>query len=62
MNAKELECNEALGDFVVQDLNEQPRLSHLDPATFDLATCALSIDYLTSPLARPAIYCRTPTI
>jgi SAM-dependent methyltransferase len=51
MNAKELQLNPVLTDFVVQDLNENPQLRSIyDDNTFDVALCQLSIDYLTRPL------------
>jgi hypothetical protein len=49
MNAKELEANTALSDWVVQDLNMKPELPYKDDS-FDTILCQLSIDYLTSPL------------
>ena len=50
MNAKELETNAALTDWVVQDLNENPVLSKYENESFDVVLCQLSIDYLTKPL------------
>ncbi len=50
MNAKELEENAALTDWVVQDLNENPILSKYENESFDVVLCQLSIDYLTKPL------------
>jgi len=50
MNQKELESNKVLTDWVVQDLNDNPRLSKYDTETFDVVLCQLSIDYLTKPL------------
>ena len=49
MNAKELEANKILSDWVVQDLNIDPNVSYGDN-TFDAIVCQLSIDYLTRPL------------
>lgn len=49
MNAKELEANSALSDWIVQDLNLSPKLPYNDE-TFDSVLCQLSIDYLTRPL------------
>lgn len=49
MNAKELEKNPVLNDWVVKDLNEKPSLPY-DDNTFDVVLCQLSIDYLTRPL------------
>jgi len=50
MNAKELDRNEALTDWIVQDLNENPQLSKYEDESFDVVLCQLSIDYLTKPL------------
>lgn len=49
MNAKEMEANAALTEFVVQDLNRKPELPYRD-GSFDTIICQLSIDYLVSPL------------
>lgn len=48
MNSRELECNPALTEFVVHDLNEDPQFP-FDDESFDAALCALSIDYLIHP-------------
>lgn len=50
MNAQELAANPRLASFVVQDLNENPTLPFAD-AVFDGATCCVSVDYLTDPVA-----------
>ena len=50
MNARELSANPAMEDFVVQDLNVEPRLPFPDDH-FDHAVCCVSVDYLTQPLA-----------
>jgi SAM-dependent methyltransferase len=49
MNAAELAANPMLADQVVQDLNADPALPFPD-ATFDAATCCVSVDYLTDPV------------
>lgn len=49
MNEAELSANPALTDFVVKDLNVEPRLPFSDEQ-FDLVMCNLSVDYLTRPL------------
>ena len=49
MNEKELQANNVLTDWVVQDLNAKPKLPY-ENDTFDTILCQLSIDYLTSPL------------
>lgn len=50
MNAAELDNNPALTERSVHDLNAAPRLPFAD-ACFDVALCALSIEYLTRPEA-----------
>ena len=50
MNKKELEANKQLTDFIVQDLNEQPKLSQLEDNSFDVICNVVSVDYLTKPL------------
>jgi SAM-dependent methyltransferase len=50
MNAEELTGNPQLTDWVVQDLNSMPTLPYEDEA-FDVALCAVSIQYLTQPVA-----------
>lgn len=49
MNAKELETNPSLTEWIIKDLNEDPTLPYQD-ASFDVVLCQLSIDYLTRPL------------
>lgn len=49
MNTKELEANGALTEFLVQDLNINPKLPYEDNS-FDTILCQLSIDYLVAPL------------
>jgi hypothetical protein len=48
LNAEELRRNPALTEGIVQDLNINPRLPFAD-GSFDLALCALSVEYLTAP-------------
>jgi SAM-dependent methyltransferase len=48
LNAEELRRNPVLTERIVQDLNTQPELPHAD-GSFDLALCALSVEYLTDP-------------
>jgi len=48
MNREELAANPRLDAFVVQDLNETPRLP-LGTADFDGAAICVSVDYLTRP-------------
>mmetsp|Transcript_21153 Transcript_21153/g.43001 ORF Transcript_21153/g.43001 Transcript_21153/m.43001 type:complete len:374 (-) Transcript_21153:2775-3896(-) len=50
MNAKELESNPILTDWIVQDLNEKPELTKYETESFDVVVCQVSIDYLTKPL------------
>ena len=49
MNERELEKNPRLDDFVVQNLNTNPRLPFGD-AAFDGCGLCVSIDYLTRPV------------
>lgn len=49
MNANELAANEAAAEYVVKDLNQDPRLP-FDDSAFDAATCCVSVDYLTKPI------------
>ncbi len=49
MNALELTKNTAASERVVHDLNVDPRLPFAD-ASFDAATCCVSVDYLTRPI------------
>jgi ubiquinone/menaquinone biosynthesis C-methylase UbiE len=50
MNEKELLANKQLTDYIVQDLNQQPSLSHLEDNSFDVICNVVSVDYLTKPL------------
>ena len=49
MNREELAANPRLHAWVVQDLNETPRLP-FDDAQFDAAGICVSVDYLTRPV------------
>jgi SAM-dependent methyltransferase len=49
MNRDELAANPRLRSWVVQDLNENPRLP-FDDAQFDAAGICVSVDYLTRPV------------
>ena len=49
MNADELAANPQATSWVVHDLNEEPELPFAD-ATFDAATCCVSVDYLVRPI------------
>ena len=49
MNQAELEQNPRLTDFQVHDLNVDPRLPYA-AASFDVALCTVSVEYLTRPL------------
>ncbi|CAH9101885.1 unnamed protein product [Cuscuta epithymum] len=49
MNAEELRRNPVLTDYVVQDLNINPKLPFEDN-TFDAITNMVSVDYLTKPI------------
>jgi ubiquinone/menaquinone biosynthesis C-methylase UbiE len=48
-NAAEMADNPHLDDFVIHDLNREPRLP-FDDASFDGVACAVSVQYLTRPL------------
>jgi SAM-dependent methyltransferase len=50
LNAYELERNARLTDFAVHDLNAVPRLPYAE-ASFDALLCAVSVQYLTRPVA-----------
>ena len=49
LNTAELEANPRLSDFVVHNLNAQPKLPY-DDATYDFVLIAVSIQYLIRPL------------
>ena len=49
MNAQELAANPLASAAVVHDLNADPALP-FDEASFDHATCCVSVDYLTRPV------------
>ncbi len=49
MNAAGLAANAMLSQYVVHDLNADPILPFPD-ASFDAATCCVSVDYLTNPI------------
>jgi len=49
MNQRELEANSRLTDYIIHDLNANPRLPFNDNA-FDAVICAVSVEYLIHPL------------
>jgi hypothetical protein len=49
MNADELAANPHATSWTVHDLNEEPELPFVD-ASFDAATCCVSVDYLIHPV------------
>lgn len=49
MNEPELSANKRLTDWCVHNLNQQPELPYSDEL-FNYVTCAVSIQYLTSPI------------
>jgi SAM-dependent methyltransferase len=49
MNADEMAANPQLDDWVIHDLNREPRLPFPD-ASFDAVACAVSVQYLVRPL------------
>lgn len=50
MNSAEMADNPQLDEHIVQSLNDNPVLPYPD-ATFDAAMCAVSVQYLTDPIA-----------
>lgn len=57
MNAVELRANPQLTDFVVHDLNAEPRMPY-DDATFDGAVVTVSVQYMTRPIEILRDVCR----
>ncbi|KAI9878282.1 MAG: hypothetical protein M1830_001382 [Pleopsidium flavum] len=51
INDAELAANRVLSTRILQDLNEQPLIPAEQVGTVHAATCVVSIDYLTSPVA-----------
>ncbi|KAH7651922.1 S-adenosyl-L-methionine-dependent methyltransferase protein [Dioscorea alata] len=49
MNEEELKRNPILTEYIVQDLNENPKLPFADDS-FDVITNVVSVDYLTKPI------------
>lgn len=49
MNEEELQANKQLTDFVVQDLNVNPKMDQFEDASFDVICNVVSVDYLTKP-------------
>ena len=49
MNEQELSANQILTDWCVHDLNNEPNLPYTT-SSFDYVLCAVSIQYLTSPI------------
>ncbi len=49
LNPEEMEDNPILSDFVVQDINRDPR-TKFPPRSFDAAVMSVSVQYLTHPL------------
>jgi SAM-dependent methyltransferase len=50
LNARELENNKRLTDFIVHDLNAEPAMPLPDNA-YDAVICTVSVEYLTQPIA-----------
>jgi SAM-dependent methyltransferase len=50
MNAEEMADNPQLDEWVIHDLNHEPRLPFPD-ASFDAVVCAVSVQYLVQPIA-----------
>jgi hypothetical protein len=57
MNAAELDANSSASARVVHDLNVSPELP-FEEATFDAATCCVSVDYLVRPVEVFRSVCR----
>ncbi len=49
LNEKELKSNKSLSDYIIHDLNHDPRLPFPDD-TFDAVLNTVSVDYLTKPV------------
>lgn len=49
MNAEEMTANPQLDDWVIHDLNRDPRLPFPD-SSFDAVACAVSVQYLVRPV------------
>lgn len=49
LNEEELKANKVLTEYIVQDLNTNPKLPFEDN-TFDVITNVVSVDYLTKPI------------
>ena len=49
MNLRELEANTQLTEYYQRDLNKVPSLPYADNS-FDVVTCVVSVDYLTTPI------------
>ncbi|XP_024966395.1 uncharacterized protein LOC112506515 [Cynara cardunculus var. scolymus] len=49
LNEEELKANKVLTEYIVQDLNMNPKLP-FDDNTFDVITNVVSVDYLTKPI------------
>jgi SAM-dependent methyltransferase len=49
LNENELKQNEALSEYVIHDLNENPKLPFPDK-TFDVVINTVSVDYMTKPV------------
>ena len=49
MNGEEMAANPQLDNWVIHDLNQEPRLPFPD-ASFDAVACAVSVQYLVRPI------------
>ena len=49
MNSEEMADNSQLDDFVIHDVNEEPRLP-FDDDSFDGCVCSVSVQYLVRPI------------
>lgn len=49
LNGLELAANKGASEWKVHNLNEKPAMPFYETGAFDVVTCSLSADYLTSP-------------
>jgi SAM-dependent methyltransferase len=49
LNEEELQANKQLSDYVIHDLNVNPKLPFNDN-TYDTVVCTVSVEYITRPL------------
>jgi len=49
MNAKESQANKQHTEYIIQDLNRQLRLSHIEDDLFDVICNVVLVNYLKNP-------------